>query len=108
MNESRVAHDRAMDLAFLADRSKAAGNPDEAGRLYAQALESELTALRALQDPSPVTFAVMHRSAAWLALECEEIRLAEELASTGLAGDPPPKIADELRAVWEQTTANTE
>ena len=102
MNESRAAHDRAMDLAFLADRSKAAGNWDEAGQLYAQALESEVAALRALQDPTPVTFAVMHRSAAWLALECEEIRLAEKLASAGLAGDPPPEIADELREVWEQ------
>ena len=102
MNESRTAHDRAMDLAFLADRSKAAGNPDEAGRLYSQALESELAALRALHDPTPMTFAVMHRSAAWLALECEEIRLAEKLASAGLAGDPPAEIADELREVWEQ------
>ena len=102
MNESRTAHDRAMDLAFLADRSKAAGNPDEAGRLYSQALESELAALRALHDPTPITFAVMHRSAAWLALECEEIRLAEKLASAGLAGDPPSEIADELREVWEQ------
>lgn len=91
-----------MDLAFLADRSKAAGDLDEAGRLYAQALESEVAALRALRDPNPVTFAVMHRSAAWLALECEDIRLAEKLASTGLAGDPPPEIADELREVWEQ------
>ena len=102
MNEWRTAHDRAMDLAFVADRSKAAGNPDEAGRLYAQALESELAALRALHDPTPITFAVMHRSAAWLALECEEIRLAEKLASAGLAGDPPAEIADELREVWEQ------
>ncbi len=102
MNESRTAHDRAMDLAFLADRSKAAGNLEEAGRLYAQALERELAALRALRDPAPVTFAVMHRSAAWLALECDDVRLAEKLASAGLAGDPPPEIADELREVWEQ------
>ena len=102
MNESRAAHDRAMDLAFLADRSKAAGDLDEAGRLYAKALESEMAALGALHSPSAMTFAVMHRSAAWLALECKEIRLAEKLASAGLAGDPPPEIADELREVWEQ------
>ena len=102
MNESRAAHDRAMDFAFLADRSKAAGEAGEAGRLYQQALENELAALDALQDPTPVTFAVMHRSAAWLALECEEIRLAEKLASAGLAGDPSSEIADELREVWEQ------
>ena len=81
---------------------KTAGNLDEAGRLYAQALESEVAALGALHSPSPMTFAAMHRSAAWLALECREIRLAEKLASAGLAGDPPPEIADELREVWEQ------
>ena len=102
MNESRVAHDQAMDLAFLADRSKAAGNLDEARRLYGQALESELEAIAALHSPTPKTLAVMHRSAAWLALECDEIRQAEQLASAGLAGDPPPDIAEELREVWEQ------
>ena len=102
MNESRDAHDKAMDFAFLADRSKAAGNPVEAKRLYGQALESELDALAALRSPTPKTFAVMHRSAAWLALECGEIRKAEQLASAGLAGNPPPDIANELREVWEQ------
>ena len=102
MNESRAAHDRAMDFAFLADRSKAAGDLDEAGRLYGQALESELVALAALDSPTPKTFAVMHRSAAWLALECGEIRQAEQLASAGLAADAPPAIADELREVWQQ------
>ena len=91
-----------MDFAFLADRSKAAGDLDEAGRLYGQAFECELRALAALHDPTPKTLAVMHRSAAWLALECGEIRQAEQLASAGLAGDPPPGIADELREVWEQ------
>lgn len=102
MNESRASHDRAMDLAYLADRSKAAGNLDEARQIYAQALESELAALQALQDPTPMTHAVMHRSAAWLALECEDIRRSEKLASAGLAADPPSDIADELREVWEQ------
>ena len=102
MSRSRASHDRAMDLAFLADRSKAAGNLDEARELYAQALESELAALHALRDPTPMTLAVMHRSAAWLALECDDIRLSEKLASAGLAADPPPDIADELREVWEQ------
>ncbi len=102
MNRSSTSHDRAMDLAFFADRSKAAGNLDEARRLYAEALESELEALRALQDPTPTTRAVMHRSAAWLALDCGNIRLSEKLASAGLAADPPPEIAHELREVWEQ------
>lgn len=102
MSQSRTSHDRAMDLAYIADRSKAAGDLDEARRLYAQALESELAALEALRDPTPMTLAVMRRSAAWLALECDDIRRSEKLASAGLAADPPPEIADELREVWEQ------
>lgn len=102
MSESRVAHDQAMDLTFLADRAKAAGDLEEAGRLYKQALESELAALEALQEPTSMTLAVMRRSAAWLALECDDTRLAEKLASAGLAADPPRKIAEELREVWEQ------
>ena len=102
MNESRAAHDQSMDLAFLADRSRAAGNLDEARRLYRRALESELTALDALKNPTPLTLAVMRRSAAWLALECDDTRLSEQIASAGLAEDPPPEIADELREVWEQ------
>ena len=101
MTKSRLAHDRAMDFAFLADRAKAAGELDEAGGLYKQALESELAALHSLRHPTPMTFAVMHRSAAWLALECEEVQLAEKLASAALAQDPPPRIADELRKVCE-------
>ena len=75
---------------------------DEAGRLYKQALTSELEALRTLRCPTPMSLAVMHRSAAWLALEREDIRLADKLASAGLAEDPPPKIADELREVLKQ------
>ena len=91
MNAEHASHDRAMDLAFPADRSRAAGNLDEAGRLYAQALESELAALGALRDLAPTTSAVMHGSAAWLAVECGKDRPAEELASAGLAAHPPQK-----------------
>ena len=91
-----------MDLAYLADRSKAAGDLDKARQLYTQALESELAALHTLRDPTPMTHAVMHRSAAWLAMECKDFRCSEKLASAGLAADSPPEIADELREVWEQ------
>ena len=62
MSESRVAHDWAMDLTFLADRAKAAGDLEEAGRLYKQALESELAALEALQKPTSMTLASATRT----------------------------------------------
>jgi hypothetical protein len=43
------------------------------------------------------TRAVLHRSAAVLALECSELREAERLIGRALAGNPPNDIADELR-----------
>lgn len=102
MNSSRSAHDRAMDLAYLARRAQSVGDTETASRLFGRALEGELAAIEALDQPSSLTFAVLHRSAAWLALESKDVRLAEKLASTALAQDPPPQVADELRDVWEQ------
>ena len=74
----------------------------EADQLFASALESELRAIEVLDQPNPLTFAVLHHSAAWLALECNDAGLAEELASTALVQAPPPRIARELRDVREQ------
>ena len=102
MNASRVAHDRAMDLAFLADRARSQGKLDDAKDLYAEALECEVTAIRELGGPIEPTYSVLHRSAAWLALDSGNPRLAEKFAAAGLAGDPPDEIAEELRDVWEQ------
>ncbi|MCL4203791.1 MAG: hypothetical protein KJ000_14920 [Pirellulaceae bacterium] len=51
---------------------------------------------------------VLHRSAASLALNCEEYRLAEKLLAVGLAGDPPPEIAEEMRDLLEQIYARRE
>jgi hypothetical protein len=43
------------------------------------------------------TRSVLHRSAAILAIECNELREAERLIARALAGNPPNDIADELR-----------
>lgn len=104
MNESRSAHDRAMDLAFLADRARSEGAEEEATRLYEEALALEQQAIRDLEKPVEPTHSVLHRSAAWLALDCGHKRLAEKLAAAGLAQEPPDDIAEELRDVWEQAT----
>ena len=102
MNPSRTAHDRAMDLAFLADRARSQGQLDQARDLYYEALECEMTAIRELESPIEPTHSVLHRSAAWLALDCGNPRLAEKFAAAGLAEEPPDEIAEELRDVWEQ------
>ena len=45
---------------------------------------------------------VLYRSAASLALICEEYREAERLIATALCGDPPDEIANELRVLLQQ------
>ena len=62
----------------------------------------ELKALDEITEPVEPTYSILHRSAGWLALDCNQPRLAEQLASKALAGDPHPKIAEELRDLMEQ------
>lgn len=95
-------HDEAMDAAFLAEMEKRQGNQERAQELFAQALELELKAIKEMNEPIEPTYSVLHRSAGWLALDCRNPRLAEQLASKALAGNPQEKIADELRELMEQ------
>lgn len=48
------------------------------------------------------TRAVLHRSAASIALDCGELLVAEQLICRGLLGSPPVEIAEELRDLLEQ------
>ena len=91
-----------MDYAFRADRAKARGDLADAKALYARALRSERAAIRALEGVVQPSHAVLHRSAAWLALDSGDDRAAEQLAAAGLAVAPPDQIAEELRDVFEQ------
>lgn len=95
-------HDQAMDAAFHAEMEKRQGNQIRAQELFAQALDLELRAIAEMSEPIEPTFSVLHRSAGWLALDCNNPRLAEQLASKALAGNPQPKIAEELRDLLEQ------
>jgi len=62
-------------------------------------------ALAKITKPVEPTYSIMHRSAGWLALDCNKPRLAEQLACKALAGDPHPKIAEELRDLLAETYA---
>ena len=101
-------HHEAMDLAFWALRARRRGNEEEAVPLFKDALKYERLALDELyklgQAIEP-TYSVLHRSAATLALDCEDWRLAEKLAAKALLENPPEVIAEELRDVWEQAAA---
>jgi len=104
MNEINKFHDEAMNLAELAAVAKVRGDPEQANKLLRQAYENEVKAANLLTDmssPEP-TRSVLFRSAASLAIDCNEFREAEKLISLGLAGNPPPDVTEELRDLFER------
>ena len=102
MSKVNELHNRAMDLAELGLVERLRGNPEAELGYARQALEFEVAATQALTDRIEPTFSVLHRSAATIALQCGEHRLAEQLAAKALAEEPPNEIAEELRDVLEQ------
>ncbi len=96
-------HREAMEHADLAAEAKRRGDASAFAGHTRAALEKEAEACRlvaGLHDLEP-TRSVLHRSAASLALDCGEIRQAEQLIGTALAGEPPEEIAEELRDLLE-------
>lgn len=106
MNASNDFHRKAMDLSASALADQMRGNSEQALELFHQALELELEAIAQLEEPVEPTFSVLHRSAATLALDCNQHRQAEKLVAYALAHEPPPEIADELRDLLEQVNFN--
>ncbi len=98
-------HNKAMEVAFFAEQERRRGNEKQATKLFEQALELELKALDEITEPVEPRYSVLHRSAGWLALDCNKPRLAEKLACKALAGEPYPKIAKELRDLLAETYA---
>ncbi|ABX04033.1 hypothetical protein [Herpetosiphon sp.] len=103
MKSVRELHMQAMDFADLALHAKHTGDIHSFIAYSRQALDLEIeaAALVAPFDTEP-TRSILHRSAATLALDCDEHRLAERLIATALAGNPPYEIAEELRDLLEQ------
>ena len=99
MSKVSDLHNRAMELTDAAVRDRRQGNGAKAAALFEQALGYEMDALAGLEQSDGLADAILHRSAAWLALDCNQPRLAEKLACQALAGDPDPAIADQLREV---------
>ena len=90
-------HDKAMEKTFFADLERRRGNANAAMKLFEQALDLELKAIAQMAEPTEPTHSILHRSAGWLALDCNRPRKAEWLAANALAHEPPPEIAEELR-----------
>ena len=104
MNEINKLHDEAMNLAELATVAKVKGDLQQADELLRKAYENEARAAYLMIDassPEP-TRSVLFRSAASLAIDCNELREAEKLLAIGLSGNPPPDISEELRDLFER------
>ena len=102
MSSAREYHHIAMDYVAKGLMARMRGNTEEAATHFEQALENELAAIDNLSTQSGLSWSILLRSAATMALDCEDFRMAEKLASTALAGDPHPEIAEELRDVLVQ------
>lgn len=104
MSDLRTLHSEAMDLAERAMIDRAKGNTESAKKLLRAALEKEQAAASiAVRDRAPEpTRSILLKSAAHLAVDAGELRLAEQLIGNALAGEPPEEIACELRAVFEE------
>lgn len=108
MKDTKNRHNQAMDLVEAAIVERSRGNAAKTVRLYAEALELELTAIAELEqygDRVEPTWSVLHRSAGWMAFNSGQPRLAERLACKALAENPHPEVAAELRDLLEQVRA---
>lgn len=96
-------HNNAMGFSDDAMRAKRRGHDDDARELFEKALSAERKALQLMEGgvDEPI-YSTMYRSAATLALDCERYRLAEQLSSRALAGDPPGYLIVELRHLAEE------
>ena len=106
MSATNNPHNRAMDLVETAILERMRGNMAKTVQLYAEALELELVAIRELDERgerAEPTWSVLHRSAGWMAFNSNRFHLAAKLARKALAGNPHPKIAEELRDLLKET-----
>lgn len=99
MSELKKVHERAMRFADLAVMARAQGRESEALKHLREAYQHEAMASDLVADDLELepTRAILHRSAAALALDCGLIAEAQERIARGLEGNPPRDIAAELR-----------
>jgi uncharacterized protein HemY len=104
MSKINDLHEKAMQLSDEAFFAKRRGDLDGFLRFSREALELETQAADLLKEnlEAEPSRSVLYRSAASIAIDCQEFRQAERLIATALSGNPPTEIAVELRDLLEQ------
>lgn len=111
---SQEHHRMAMSYADLAFKNPKISHLGSTRLMLNQAaLHHELEAIYKLplQEQSSITWFVLHRSAATLALDCEQLDMAVMIASNALASarnDTPQALMDELHQVLTQAKKRQE
>ena len=98
----RNHHNEAMDIAFLAHRARRSGDTERAVELFQHALELEMEAISQISEPGGIGWAVLHRSAGWLALGSKRPDIAKGLAIRALAEGVDPGVGGELEQILQQ------
>lgn len=101
MDELRIKHNEAMDLAQMAQIATQQGDSEKAEAMFCQAFEKErevAMAAYANQHPQP-GLSILLQSAAHLAVTCKQPREAEKLIGLVLSGDAPSEIRHDLRCL---------
>ncbi len=101
----KTTHAFAMELASKADLAKIEGNDEMYGAYIGWAFKFEKSAAESVRDQEDFepTRSVLFRSAASLALESGNTGEAIRLAKSGLAGNPPDIVKEELKEILEKT-----
>jgi hypothetical protein len=93
-----------MDLFELGLLTARAGKPAQSRRLFNEALEKETAAadsVAADYDLEP-TRSILHRSAASMALRIGNVQKAKQYVESGLSGNAPEDIREEMAVLREQ------
>lgn len=102
MEAATDLHQSAMHLVEQADHARASGEKIEADALYREALQKECQAVALIPKDEEPTRSILCRSAASIAINCGDMYEALRLVETGLEGNPPDEIAEELKNIQER------
>lgn len=104
MSDTRALHDDAMDLFERALLKVRAGDLQEGRRLFNAALDKEAEAADSVSSNYELepTRAILHRSAASIALRIGDVQRAQRYVEAGLVGEPPDEIRAELETLLKQ------
>lgn len=107
MSSVKDCHNLAMEFTDLGNKKRASRDREGALPYYKQALDFELAAIDGLPEQSGLAWDILHRSAGWLAMDCNRPEQAAQLAKKALDNNPHPDIAVELRDLLTAANGRT-